>query len=87
VFVPVFLLAQTGMTPASIAITHVTVIDTVNGSARSDMTVVIFGNGIITVADSSTIALPPDIREVDGRGKFLIPGLWDMHVGGHHCAT
>ena len=79
-FVPTLLLAQAPVTPASIAITHVTVIDTANGSAQGDMTVVIGGNRIIRMGDSGTVTLPRDVPEVDGRGKFLIPGLWDMHV-------
>ena len=74
------LLAQAPVTPASITITHVTVIDTANGSAQGDMTVVIGGNRIIRMGDSGTVALPRAVPEVDGRGKFLIPGRWDMHV-------
>ena len=79
-FVPAFLLTQVPVTPASLAITHVTVIDTAAGSARGDMTVVIGGTRILTVGDSSTVEVPRAATVIDGRGKFLIPGLWDMHV-------
>src|SRR6058998_2358583 len=63
----------------AIAITHVTIIDVTGGPPRSDATVVVRGNRISSIASDST-PLPADARVVDGRGKFLIPGLWDMHV-------
>ncbi len=78
--VPALLLTQAPASRASIAITHVTVIDVSHETARGDQTVVIRGNRIITVGDSSTVDVPRDVSTVDGRGKFLIPGLWDMHV-------
>jgi hypothetical protein len=79
-FLPALLLTQAPTTRASLAIAHVTVIDTANGSARRDMTVVLGGNRIMSMGESGTVELPPTISLVDGRGKFLIPGLWDMHV-------
>ena len=77
---PNFLQAQVPASAASLAITHVTVIDTAAGSARGDMTVVIDGIRIITVGKSRTVKAPRAASVIDGRGKFLIPGLWDMHV-------
>jgi imidazolonepropionase-like amidohydrolase len=29
---------------------------------------------------AASITVPSGARVIDGRGKFLIPGLWDMHV-------
>jgi len=66
--------------PGSLALTHVTVIDTTGGAAKPDMTVVIAGNRIVEVAKSDEIRLPKNAETVDGHGRFLIPGLWDMHV-------
>ena len=66
--------------PGSLALTHITVIDTTGGPAKPDMTVVIAGNRIIEVAKSDEIRLPKNAETVNGHGKFLIPGLWDMHV-------
>ena len=71
--------------PADVAITHVTLIDTEAGSARRDVTVVISGDRIATVRDAKSIEAPDGAQIIDGRGKFLIPGLWDMHV--HMYAT
>ena len=66
--------------PGSLALTHVTVIDTTGGAAKPDMTVVIASNRIMTVAKSDEIRLPKNLDIVNANGKFLIPGLWDMHV-------
>ena len=66
--------------PPAIAITHVTVIDTTGGPAQPDMTVVIAGDCIAEVGKSGKVTIPKDARVVDATGKFLIPGLWDMHI-------
>lgn len=63
--------------PASdYVITHVNVIDVRDGSVHRDRTVAIRGNRILAV-DSGGAG---GGREVSGQGKYLIPGLWDMHV-------
>jgi imidazolonepropionase-like amidohydrolase len=63
-----------------IAITHITVIDVKTGSLEPDMTVLIDGNRISMVAQSSQVAPPKNAQVMNGSGKFLLPGLWDMHV-------
>jgi imidazolonepropionase-like amidohydrolase len=42
--------------------------------------VVVQGNHIVRVGTSGSVTVPIGARIVDGRGRFLIPGLWDMHV-------
>ncbi len=61
-------------------ITHVTVIDTENGKEAQDRTVVISRHRISEVRDSNGVKAPTGSKVVDGTGKYLIPGLWDMHV-------
>jgi hypothetical protein len=61
-------------------ITHVTVIDTITGKEVQDRTVIISGDRISEVRDSKGTKPPAGAKVVDGRGKYLIPGLWDMHV-------
>jgi imidazolonepropionase-like amidohydrolase len=65
---------------APIAFTHVAVIDTAGASIQQNMTVVIVGDYIADVGKAAEIKLPKSAQVIDGRGKFLIPGLWDMHV-------
>ena len=64
----------------SVYITHVTVIDTETGKEEPDRTVVISGDRISEVGDSKGVKVPPAAKVLDGTGKYLIPGLWDMHV-------
>jgi hypothetical protein len=64
----------------SLVFVHVTVIDVASGAAKPDMTVVVTGNKIAEVGKSETVPTASHARIVDGTGKFLIPGLWDMHV-------
>jgi imidazolonepropionase-like amidohydrolase len=47
-----------------------------------DRTVVVHGDRIIDVV-SGSYAPPRDARVVDGRGHYLLPGLWDAHVHYH----
>jgi len=63
--------------PVGTAIANVTTIDAVNG-VRENQTVVFDGDEIIAItsADQSAAAAVT----IDGTGKYLIPGLWDMHV-------
>src|SRR5580700_7576611 len=75
-----FTSAQSKKNQQQIAITHVTVINPGTSSVRSDSTVVITGAHITAVSDSENFKLPSGARVIDGRGRYLIPGLWDMHV-------
>jgi cytosine/adenosine deaminase-related metal-dependent hydrolase len=65
---------------AAIAITDVTVIDATGAAARGGQTVVVRGSRIVAVGPSASVDVPAGARQMDGRGKWLIPGLWDMHV-------
>jgi imidazolonepropionase-like amidohydrolase len=65
---------------AVLLITNVTVIDTRFGGLRGDLTVVVDGTRIARVENSELVKPPPGAQVVDGTGKFLIPGLWDMHI-------
>jgi imidazolonepropionase-like amidohydrolase len=67
-------------TSATIYLTHVTLIDTVAGSELPDRTVVISGDRISEVKAAKSTKLPSDAQIIEGKGKYLIPGLWDMHV-------
>src|SRR5215831_16100655 len=63
-----------------VAITNVSIIDVKAGVARSGMTVLVAGNRIAEAGQSGRVAVPERARVIDGTGRFLIPGLWDMHV-------
>jgi imidazolonepropionase-like amidohydrolase len=67
-----------------IAFTHVSVIDGRSATPRADQTVVVVGTRIVAVGSSASVTVPAGARVVNGSGKFMIPGLWDMHV---HAVT
>jgi hypothetical protein len=45
-----------------------------------DQTVVVSGNTITAVGATGDVAIPRGATIIDGAGKFLLPGLADMHV-------
>lgn len=63
----------------AIAITHVTVLMPSGESLATDMMVLIRGRRIAAIT-RGTQAVPERASVIDGHGKVLIPGLWDMHV-------
>ena len=63
-----------------LAISDVTVIDATGAPAKPNMTVIITGDRITEIAKTEKVAIPKHAQVIDGKGKFLIPGLWDMHV-------
>lgn len=72
--------SNAGDEPQVLAIAHATVIDPATGSVRADQTVVIAGGRIQRVVPSENYQPEKGARIIEARGKYLIPGLWDMHV-------
>ena len=78
--VAVMLIATISVAPQTqaLAITRVNVVNVIDGRIVPNTTVTISGATITTVTPNGRT--PANARVVDGRGKFLIPGLWDMHA-------
>lgn len=80
------LVAQTTAPPAQVtpldtlAIEHATVLPMDRKTALVDHTVLVWQDRIVWIGPSNTARVPRRARRVDGRDKFLIPGLADMHV-------
>jgi imidazolonepropionase-like amidohydrolase len=73
--------AQTGPSRGPVlAITHITVIDATGAPPRPDQTVIIKDGRIVALGQSPDPTAAAGVEIVDGSGKFLIPGLWDMHA-------
>jgi imidazolonepropionase-like amidohydrolase len=62
-----------------LAITHITVIDCTGAAPKPNSTVLVANGRIVSVTASDSIPIAAGTRVIDGTGKFLIPGLWDMH--------
>ncbi|HTS07957.1 MAG TPA: amidohydrolase family protein [Candidatus Eisenbacteria bacterium] len=62
-------------------IQDVTVIDVQGGPPQTHRCVIVQSNRITAVTDQENCKQQHNrTTRVDGKGKFLIPGLWDMHV-------
>lgn len=72
--------AVAGPPKRAIAFTHVNVIDATGSPVQRDMTVVVEGQRISATGKDGRLQIPTNARVIDARGKYLIPGLWDMHV-------
>ena len=64
----------------SVAIEHVRLFDSEQATAREDQTVVVAGDRFAAVGPASSVQVPADAERIDGRGKTILPGLFDMHV-------
>ncbi len=67
---------------APVVFDDVSVFDAEHATAHSHERVVVAGNKILSVEPitSSKDPVPADAQHIDGRGKTLLPGLWDMHA-------
>jgi imidazolonepropionase-like amidohydrolase len=66
--------------PEATAFVGVNVIPMDRERVLRDQTVIIRDGVIAEVGDAKRVRVPKGARTIDGRGKFLIPGLTDMHV-------
>jgi imidazolonepropionase-like amidohydrolase len=80
----VVLPAQENPGARSSVLKHVTIISPNDSRAQTDMTVVITGNRIAAVGRADKIRIPKGADVIEGQGKFVIPGLADMH---NHLGT
>ena len=64
----------------ALAITDVNVIAATGAPLKVEMTVIIRRGRIVTVEKTGRVRVPRGAEIIDAKGKFLIPGLWDMHA-------
>lgn len=72
--------AQSAATSAPIAITNVTVIPMDRERTIADQTVIIRDGRIVAMGPSTRTPVPTGATRIEGRGKFLMPGLAEMHA-------
>lgn len=63
-----------------IALTGATVIDPGLGKTLPNTTILLDGRRIAAIGSLDELQLPPEIRRIDCRGKFILPGYVDTHV-------
>lgn len=67
-------------TRRALALRHVTVIDPARPGPLADATVVVERGRISAVGPAAEVRVPRGALALDLRGKYVIPGLWDMHA-------
>ncbi|HVG61584.1 MAG TPA: amidohydrolase family protein [Hyalangium sp.] len=63
-----------------LAIIHARVFDPGTMAVEEDQTVIVSKGRITAVGPSSKVTVPPGARTLEAQGRFLMPGLWDMHT-------
>jgi hypothetical protein len=71
------LAAATALTAQTTAIRNIDIVDVITGTTQRG-NVVVAGSKIVAAGPAARV--PAKAAVVDGKGKFVIPGLWDMHV-------
>src|SRR6266550_3348016 len=64
----------------TIVIDDVTIIDLIHTAPLPHRTVIVRAGRIDGIQSSGRTPPPAGAIHIDGRGRFLIPGLWDMHT-------
>lgn len=80
---PATALAQAQPQPGTAPVTALvggTVVDVDSGAAIADAVVLVQGERITKVGPSTAVAVPADAKIVPMNGKWLVPGLMNMHV-------
>lgn len=65
---------------SALAVVGATVIDGTGRTPIPNATVLIQGDKIVAVGPAAQVVIPPGATRIDARGKFLVAGLWDVHV-------
>lgn len=66
--------------PRRYAFINVSVVPMDRDRVLSGQTVIVEGDRITAVGATGSVAVPADAVRIEGRGKFLIPGLAEMHA-------
>ena len=69
-------------TRQDLSLNHINIVDVKSGIVFPDMTVLVSEGRVAEIIPSEQYLPSAGFLEVEGSGKFLIPGLWDMHTHG-----
>jgi imidazolonepropionase-like amidohydrolase len=59
---------------------HVNLVPMTHETVLEDMTVFVAGDRIVGIERASDASIPPAAHVIDGRGRYLMPGLADAHA-------
>lgn len=81
ILIMLFACIPTGLVGQSaVVIRNVTVIPMTGGGSSAGQTVIVRDGRIAEIGAAATLRVPAGATLVDGTGKFLIPGLFEMHA-------
>jgi imidazolonepropionase-like amidohydrolase len=81
IFASILLAAVAAPVPAqTVAFTNVNVIPMDRERVLANQTVVVKDGVIVAIGDAKKVKLQQGVMRIDGKGKYLIPGLVDMHT-------
>ena len=69
-----------GRRTGTLVLTGATVIDGTGKPPLANATVVVRDGKIVAVGSSKKVKAPAGAQHIDVAGKYIIPGLWDMHA-------
>ncbi|MGA2688165.1 MAG: amidohydrolase family protein [Candidatus Korobacteraceae bacterium] len=69
-----------GRRTGTFAFTGATLIDGTGKAPIADATVVTSDGKVVAVGPSQDVKIPAGAQRIDVTGKYIIPGLWDMHA-------
>lgn len=76
----VFATLAVSVSAQTVAFTNVNVIPMDRERVLAKQTVVVRNGVIVEIGNAKNVKLPKDAVRIDGNGKYLIPGLVDMHT-------
>ncbi|HEY5755935.1 MAG TPA: amidohydrolase family protein [Steroidobacter sp.] len=78
--VPTAVFTQAVGPAGKVAIVGASLVNVEDGSVIPDAVVLIEGDRIKAVGPASTVSVPADVHKIDMKGKWLVPGLLNMHT-------
>ena len=72
--------SRAALARGTFAVTNVNVIPMTADTLLRDQTVLVRDGRIVRVGASRAVDVPAGAQRIDGRGKYLMPGLADMHA-------
>jgi imidazolonepropionase-like amidohydrolase len=70
----------TSQTKYSLLITNANIVDVVSGKVIKNQLIAISGDTIKAIDNTKAAAKYSAVKQVDAQGKYVMPGLWDMHI-------
>jgi len=72
--------AQRTAVNSGLVLNGVTIVDTHTGALTPGRAIAIDGGKIVKIGPAGSITVSGTAKSIDARGKFVVPGFWNMHA-------